>query len=120
MEMTRVERVKQCQMESSPIQLGDHPVDGLVRAAHYGLNWSPKFAQSLVTGCQILRVRVRNEEVRKRPAPLLRHCPGRQWASVRKGRSVFDLYPASARKEVNVRSLGGEFLTCSPRRINIP
>lgn len=69
-----------------------------------------QFAQSLVTGCQIFRVRVRDEEVRKRPTSLLGHGPGRQRATVRKCRCVFDLYPIGIRDSVFAAALVGNRL----------
>lgn len=119
-EVTCVEWVQQCKVETSRIQLRHDPIDGLVCFAGGSLDRSPKFLKPRFTGGKELSAGIGHEEIRERASLLLSDSPGRQRTSVRKRSGVLNYYPASPREKVDIRPLGGEFLAGRPGRIDVP
>ena len=75
MQMSRVEWIKQREMEATVVELRQDPVNGFIGTAGFGLEWRAACTQPCIARDEEFRIRVGDEKVRKGPPLLLSDLP---------------------------------------------
>ncbi|MDR8921265.1 hypothetical protein FEP54_06047 [Burkholderia multivorans] len=118
-QMPRVERIKQCEMEATIVELRQDPVNGFVSSTGYRLEWRTPLTQTRVARGEEFRIRIGDEKVRKNAPLLLGNLPRGERPTVLKRVGMFYLDAAGPGEQVNVCALACEFLSGGPGRIDV-